>query len=52
MFKTPIFLIMPNCFLFIFVSMIPPLVLGSYIHFSSVVAFFSESHILHITKFI
>ena len=52
MFKTPIFLIMPNCFLFIFVSMIPTLVLESYIYFSSVVAFLSESHILHITIFL
>ena len=52
MFKTPIFVIMPNCFLFIFVSMIPTLVLGSYIYFSPVVAFLSESHILHITMFL
>lgn len=52
MFKTPIFLIMPNCLLFIFVSMIPTLVLGSYIYFSPVVAFLSESHILYITMFL
>lgn len=49
--QTPIFLIMPNCFLFIFVSD-SPLSLRKLYPFFFCSSFFSESHILHITKFI